>query len=217
MTTDETTVPARCLHCEAQQTSPIVCEGCQSLYPLPHSADYFDLLSVPRRYAIDQATLAAAFRAIARSVHPDRFGGEREEVRRLATRLSAEVNQAFNVLKDPVKRADYMLALAGGPGAAELRDVPEDLLAEVMMLREQVDEVKAAGDTAALEVHRSKIAKRRAATLQLIADRADRLDTSGEDERKELRRLLNSVKYFNNLLREVASDPLAEKSGAGDE
>ena len=216
MPSDKVSVPAKCLNCEAKRTSPIVCEDCHSLYPLPHSADYFDLLSVPKMFAIDEGTLSGAFRAIARSVHPDRFGGERDEVNRLATRLSAEVNQAFNVLKDPVKRAAYMLELAGGPGASELREVPDGLLAEVMILREQIDEAKAAGNSAAVEDHRVAIAERRDATLKQITDCADGLDTSTEDQKKELRRLLNSVKYYGNLLKELAADPLAEASGTTD-
>ena len=214
MPSDKMSVPAKCLNCEAKRTSPIVCEGCHSLYPLPHSADYFDLLSVPKLYAIDEAMLSAAFRAIARSVHPDRFGGERDEVHRLATRLSAEINQAFNVLKDPVKRADYMLELTGGPGAAGLREVPHGLLAEVMVLREQIDEAKAAGDTAAIDDHRTALAERREATIRQIAECADGLETSTEDQKKEMRRLLNSVKYYDSLLKELATDPLAEAPGA---
>jgi molecular chaperone HscB len=212
MPPEKASVPAKCLHCEAERTSALVCEGCHSLYPLPHSADYFDLLSVPKLYAIDESTLSTAFRAIARSVHPDRFGGEREEVHRLATRLSAEINQAFNVLKDPVRRADYMLELAGGPGAAELREVPEGLLAEVMMLREQIDEAKAAQDAPAIDAQRAGIAERREATLQKIAEFADGLDASTDDQKKGMRRLINSVKYYDNLLKELAADPLAEPS-----
>ena len=139
------------MKCEANLAFPIVCSGCQTLYPRPQMADYFDLLGLERCYAVDEAKLEAACRALTRNVHPDRFTGQPDEVRAMATRLSAEVNQAVDVLKDPVRRANYMLELAGGPSAAEVHDVPGDLLMEVMTLREQIEEAQAQSDAEALD------------------------------------------------------------------
>ena len=33
-----------------------------------------------------------------------------------------------------------------------------------------------------------------------------------DEQKKEMRRLINSVKYYDNLLKELAADPLAEAS-----
>ncbi|UCC30648.1 MAG: Fe-S protein assembly co-chaperone HscB, partial [Phycisphaerales bacterium] len=156
----------------------------------------------------------AAVRAITRKIHPDHFANQPPEVRKLATRLSAEVNQALSVLKDPVQRAAYMLELAGGPSAAEVRDVPSDLLAEVMALREQIDEAQSSQDAEPVEQMRSSIQARRTQALEQIASRADQLSAHNDEEKKEFRRLLNSLKYFDNLLDQVAADPLARTSGA---
>ena len=210
MASDGLSLPAKCLHCQAALTTPIVCDGCRSLYPPPPWADYFVLLGLQRAYTIDEKKLKAAFRGIARGVHPDRFTGESEEVRSLATRLSAEVNQAFYVLADPVRRADYLLEFAGGPSAAEMRDVPGDFLADVMILREEIDQAKTADDDEALQRHRESIAARRQDTLQQIAALAESVAGLDEVERKVLRRLLNSMKYFENLLAELAGDPFSE-------
>ena len=209
MGADGQSVPAKCLNCQSALTTPIVCDGCHSLYPPPPWADYFALLGLPRMYAIDQKKLNAAFRAIARGVHPDRFAGAPEEVRSLATRLSAEVNQAFYVLSDPVRRAGYLLEFAGGPSPAEMREVPSELLTEVMMLREQIDEAKMTGDDAALERQREIIAGRRQEMLRQIAALAESIAGLDEPRRRVLRRLLNSIKYFDNLLAELSADPLA--------
>jgi molecular chaperone HscB len=188
------------LKCNAELASPIVCTGCQALYLPPQSTDYFDLLGLERCYAIDEEKLAAAFRAITRNIHPDRFVGQPAEVRNLATRLSAEVNEAISVLGDGVQRAAYMLELAGGPSAAEVREVPGSLLADVMMFREQMEEARSADDEVELERLHLTLRTRREASLQRIADRADRLASSSDDQKKEFRRLLNSIKYFDNLL-----------------
>jgi len=189
--------------------TPIVCNGCRALYPPPSWADYFSLLGLLRAYTIDAKKLNSAFYAIARGVHPDRFGGAAEEVRSLATRLSAELNQAFDVLSDPVRRADYLLELAGGPSAAEMREVPGDFLAEVMLLREEIDQAKTADDDDALQRHRESIAARRQETLRQIAALAESSADLDEPRRRVLRQLLNSMKYYDNLLTELAVDPFA--------
>jgi molecular chaperone HscB len=217
MSTERSTVPAKCMKCKAHLDFPIVCTGCQALYPRPQTADYFDLLGLERRYAVEETRLDAVSRALARNVHPDRFAGQPEEVRTLAIRLSAEVNQAIDVLRDPVRRAGYMLELAGGPSATEVRDVPPELLTDVMTLREQIEEARSSGHRDTLEHLRATINTRRAEILKRIAERADQLATSDDESKQEVRRLLNSVKYYDNLLKDLAVDPLASASGNQDD
>ncbi len=209
MTAEGPILPAKCLRCQSTLTSPIVCDGCRALFSPPPGTDYFALLGLPRTYAIDEKKLNAAFRGLARAVHPDRFTGESQEAQSLANRLSAEVNQAFHVLSDPVRRADYLLELAGGPSAAEMREVPDGFLADVMVLREEIDQAKSADDGDAIERHRESIAARRQDNMEQIADLAETSADLGAPERNLMRRLLNSMKYFDNLLQELAADPLA--------
>lgn len=209
MDTTTPIVPIKCLKCDQELGSPIVCTGCKTLFPPPRSADYFDLLGLPHRYSIDETQLNAAFRALTRNIHPDRFTDQPQEIRSLSTQLSAEVNQALVILKDPVQRAAYMLESAGGPSAVELRDVPGNLLAEVMMVREQLQEARSAADEQAMAAVRKSVLTRRTTILDKIAERADRLATCIDDEKKDMRRWLNAIKYFDNVLDELAVDPLA--------
>lgn len=216
MSTTRPTVPAKCLKCEADLASPIVCSGCRTLYPMPASMNHFELLGLPRRYEISDPKLMAAFRAMARQIHPDRFTDQPEEARTLSTRLSARLNQAVDVLKDPLLRASYMLDLAGGPGASEVREVPGSLLAKVMTLREDIEEAHAAGDDTRIERLRSTINAFRTEILEQISARADHLSTSDDETKREFRKLINSVKYYETLLGELAIDPLLTASGEGD-
>lgn len=48
----------------------------------------------------------------------------------------ASVNMAYNVLRDPVSRAEHILALSGGPTASEHRAVPASFLETMLELRE---------------------------------------------------------------------------------
>ncbi len=166
---------------------------------------------------MDEGQPHGAFRAIARKVHPDRFTTASADDRALATRLSAEVNQAHFVLSDPVRRADYLLELSGGPSAAELREVPTELLADIMTLREEIDEAKIAGDDGALLRYRESITARREATMLQIGALAESTANLDEPRRKELRLLINSIKYFDNLLDELSADPLAVAESATDD
>jgi molecular chaperone HscB len=77
------------------------------------SQDYFALFGLPRRYRFDSAQLDAAYRALQRGIHPDRYASAGEAERRLALQSSARVNEAYRALKDPVDRAQYLLSLHG--------------------------------------------------------------------------------------------------------
>ncbi|MHC4608807.1 MAG: iron-sulfur cluster co-chaperone HscB C-terminal domain-containing protein, partial [Planctomycetota bacterium] len=101
----------------------------------------------------------------------------------------------------PVLRAGYLLENAGGKSAAEDRSVPQNVLTEAMMLREEVEE--ADGEGAALARVREQVTARRSQILARIAELADNLPNRGDDEKTELRQLINSVKYYDNLLGEL--------------
>jgi molecular chaperone HscB len=196
---DEASVPTKCLDCHAELTSPIVCEGCRKLYPVPQSVDYFSLLGLERKYDLVPQVLQDRFLSISRHVHPDYFVGTAGQMQRLSVRLAAEINDAVKVLKDPVLRAAYMLELAGGPSGADDRAVPPEVLAEALTLREQIDEARQAGDAAALSSLRERVQARRDELVSAIAELARKLPEADDADRIALRRTINSVKYFDNM------------------
>ena len=201
MATTDQIVPSKCLSCSAELESPIVCTGCHKLYPVPEPLDYFELFRLPRRYRIDLDELENKFLAIARNVHPDFFTGESTDMRQLAIRLSAELNEGYRVLKDPVLRAGYLLEQSGGRAAAEDRSVPPTVLSEVMTLREEVEE--AGGDPAGVASVRDRAVARRSELLARIADLADDLSRASDQDKGGLRSSINSIKYYDSLLAEL--------------
>ena len=206
------TVPTKCPNCQAELEVPIVCGACHALIPVGAEVDHFRMLGLPHRFDLDEAALRSAYRAVARYVHPDRFSGQGEDVTALATRLAAELNTAVDVLGDPVRRAGYMLERAGGPTAAIERGVPGNLLAEVMMIRETLEDAQSKSDESTLDAQREMIRTRRDETLTRIAEAADRLDDSNDDQKRRMRQDINAIKYFENLLRDFSSDPFAAGS-----
>lgn len=87
-------------------------------------------------------------------MHPDRFAGRPAAERRVAEQWSARINEFFDVLKDPVKRAALLCEAAGHPVDAETNTrMPADFLMEQMSWREDLDDAK---DESAREAVRDK-------------------------------------------------------------
>ena len=71
-------------------------------------SDDFELFGVPRRFAQERAQLDTRWRALQAEVHPDRFAVEGQAAQRVAMQWAVRVNEAYQRLKDPLKRAAYL-------------------------------------------------------------------------------------------------------------
>lgn len=200
----------RCSRCAAEMTSPVLCPACRTLFAPPAGIDHFRLLGLARAFSLDEVQLQSAYRALARAVHPDRFAGQSDETAALATTISASLNDALNVLCDPLRRADYLLFLAGGPSAMDERGVPGTLLAEIMTLREEIGAAREGDDRSALDRIRANLNDRRRDAMTVVTQLAGHLDQANEAQRHELRRQLNSLKYYDNLLAQAIENASAQ-------
>ena len=101
-------------------------------------ADYYEILGVSR--SADEKELKSAFRKLAMVHHPDKNPGDSE-----AERKFKELNEAYEMLKDPQKRAAYDryghaafehggMGNAGGGmgGGGGFSDIFEDIFGEMM-------------------------------------------------------------------------------------
>src|SRR5436305_12994954 len=103
--------------------------------------DHFDRLGLPRRFALDAAEVERQYLARSRAVHPDYHAAGSSADLAASTELSAAVNEAYNALKDPFARAEYLLRLEGGPTAAEYKKMPAVFLEAMLEAREEAEEV----------------------------------------------------------------------------
>ena len=107
----------------------------------PFSKDYFDLFGLPVSYNVDSDKLAQRYRDLQHTIHPDKYTSSSDQERRLSLQLTAQVNQAFQTLKSPILRAEYLLELHGAkPGERDIVMNPE-FLNEQMELRERLSEI----------------------------------------------------------------------------
>ncbi|MFA7096218.1 MAG: co-chaperone HscB [Gammaproteobacteria bacterium] len=107
------------------------------------SGNHFEIFGLPARFALDQEQLAERYRELQRAVHPDRYANAGAQERRLAVQRAAQINEAFQVLRDPLARAKYLLELHGvqvddGQNTA----MDPVFLMEQMELREALSEVR---------------------------------------------------------------------------
>lgn len=201
-TRPQSAAPTKCAACNRPLELNLFCDGCHTLYPADR-LNYFELLALPPQYDLDPAEVRRAYLNLARVTHPDRFPGAPAEVAGLSLRLSAQINRAQQVLLDPVLRAEYMLELAGGSSAAQDKSVPPEVLSATLLLREEIDEARAAGDTAALAAIAARIRAERERRLASMAALARQLP-GDEALRHALRVALNVLKYDERLSQAVS-------------
>jgi len=75
--------------------------------------NYFDLFNVVPAFDVDTALLAERYRELQRAVHPDKFANDTEQQKRLSVQRTAQVNDGYQTLKNPLRRAEHLLSLRG--------------------------------------------------------------------------------------------------------
>ncbi len=114
-------------------------------------ANDFELFDVPAQFAQDRAQLDARWKALQREAHPDRFAAEGAAAQRMAMQWSVRINEAYQRLKDPLKRAAYLCELQGAPVKAENNTaMPAAFLMQQMEWRESLDDTETAEGLEAL-------------------------------------------------------------------
>lgn len=194
-----TTRPIRCTTCSQPLESPICCTSCGELNAEPIGrCNYFELFGLPVAFDVDEKSLHQKYLSLTRSVHPDVAGQASPAKRQDALAISSEMNHAYEILRDPVSRAEYMLSLTGEDPGREHRAAPPDLLGEIMMFREEIEEARHAGDQGELNRLKEQVAAKQRACMDSIISLSHLL-SDGADIRRELRQQLNAIKYWKNL------------------
>lgn len=143
-------IPTRCVECGAALVSPIVCLACPDLRPPKQELDHFARLGMERRYDISLDELERRYLLLARGLHPDQFAQRSAEERAIAEQVSAQLNDSYRALRDPLRRAEYLLALEGGPDRETDKRTPPDFLVEMLELNEVLEEAKTAIDAGSI-------------------------------------------------------------------
>ena len=133
----------------------------------------FQLFGLPETQTQDGAAIAARWKALQAEVHPDRFAAEGAAAQRVAMQWAMRVNEGYQRLKDPLKRAAYLCELRGAPVQAENNTaMPAAFLMQQMEWREALDDANDETALTALDDDAVQAETAALATVQRLLDEA---------------------------------------------
>ena len=142
------------------------------------SSDHFSLFNLPCNFRLDTSVLDQRYREAQAQVHPDKYVQAGDTERRLSLQWATRVNEAYQTLKKPLPRAQYLLKIRNCPIDAENNAaMPADFLMEQMEWREAFAEAREAQEYGELEqLHyrvRQRMSKRYEQLAELLDDQHD--------------------------------------------
>lgn len=117
----------------------LFCATCNAVQP-PGTRDHFARFGFAPTFDIDAATLEKRYFDLQRKLHPDRFATKTPRERAISQQQATSLNDAYETLADPLRRAAYIAHLHGidilNEGCNQIADPV--VLMEAMELREAV-------------------------------------------------------------------------------
>ncbi|MDP3234265.1 MAG: Fe-S protein assembly co-chaperone HscB [Myxococcales bacterium] len=162
---------------------------------------HFEVFGLAPALDVDVKALEQRHRELSLEFHPDRFAQADARTRLSALEKTTTLNDAFKVLRDPVKRAFYVLKLKGvdldSEASAAQAKMPMTFLEEVMERREQLEALKAKRDVTKARVMADEIEKEKSSALVLAKT------ALGRDDVTEATHQLGRVRYYSRFIEEV--------------
>lgn len=161
--------------------------------------NHFQLFGLAQAYQIDIAQLEQQYRALQAQVHPDKSAHLPDAEQRLAMQRATLVNEAYQTLRSPLRRARYLLSLHGVDTQEENNTVmPLDFLMVQMEWREAVVEAQQAKDAAALDKLEAQMKRE---TRELEAQLAVKIDA--EQDYAAAAGAVRKLRFMEKLAEEI--------------
>ncbi|WP_051610009.1 Fe-S protein assembly co-chaperone HscB [Terasakiella pusilla] len=172
----------------------LFCETCHAVQP-PGHIDHFARFGLHNSYDVDVDGLERKYFELQRHLHPDRFAKKTPKEKSLSQQQAVTLNEAFEALKDPLLRADYLLKVLGADGISHDHTVNDPaLLMEAMETREALMEAES------VEVVNDLTMKAR----RDVRDCVKQIAKAFADQNLEAaRKLALRLKYLTKLLEET--------------
>lgn len=108
--------------------------------------NFFELFQLPVGFELDLDVLHQQQIALQTEFHPDRYVSGSDQQKRIAVQKAAWVNEAYETLKHPVKRAQYLLQLKGVEKDDNQTTSDSSFLMEQISFREEMSECRTNAD-----------------------------------------------------------------------
>lgn len=139
----ESSEKVRCWNCNAVPGNAmpfLVCQFCRCVQPVDHLVDFFQIFGLEKKYEIGDTNLEGMYKDWQKKLHPDLVYSKSEREKEYAAEQSARVIDAYRTLTNPLSRAMYIMRTEGVEVDEEQTVSEPELLAEIMEIREAVEE-----------------------------------------------------------------------------
>ncbi|WP_100752928.1 co-chaperone HscB [Vibrio salilacus] len=166
--------------------------------------NYFELFGLPSQFTLDGSLLASQFRQLQTQFHPDKFATASERDRLMAVQKAAQINDAYQILKSPISRAEYLLAENGVELRGEQQTMQDPMfLMEQMELREELEDIAGSDDPeSALFDFDTKVSKMFKQQLVSVEQELNDSDWSHAADRVRKLKFIAKLKHEIELVEE---------------
>ncbi len=216
-----------CWHCQSEVTGEYLCGQCVKVQPLSKELDFFACFQLPRCLEVDEERLERTFYQLSRTFHPDFYSAKDDAEQTISLGNSAFLNTAYRTLKDPIKRAEYLIRLEAGAVKDIRSNPPADLFEEILEIQADVEsfrELTEHGAPSERDALRDALrqSRDRLAERQIDMDRSlhakfhewDQLQSQGRDSPhysecksqllRDMREILSNRTYIRNIIADLA-------------
>jgi len=161
--------------------------------------NHFELFGLPCQFKLDGSLLSSQFRELQKRFHPDNYATASERDRLLAVQKAAQINDAYQILKNPISRSEYLLAENGVDIRSEQQTMQDPMfLMEQMELREELESIASKEDAEDLLFDfESKVSKMYKQHLALVEQELD------EQQWPQAADRVRKLKFIAKLNREI--------------
>ena len=131
----------------------------------------FELFDISAQFAQDRSVLDAQWKALQREAHPDKFASQGVAAQRIAMQWSVRINEAYNRLKDPLKRATYLCELNGAPIQAHTNtSMPPAFMMMQIEWREALEEAETVMELEKIEHQTANYKREQLSKIEQLID-----------------------------------------------
>lgn len=164
--------------------------------------NYFQLFNLPAQFDLDLTELGSRYLQLQRQFHPDKHAAGSERDRLMSVQQTANINDAYHSLKQPLLRAEHLLALRGLKISNEQRSFTDPMfLMQQMELREQLAEIDSANDPDAVidDIERQLQQQKK----QLLQQLSQALEAVTPEQDQLAADVIRKLKFFFKLQQEL--------------
>ena len=160
--------------------------------------NFFETFNLPVLFNIDIDMLNHQYRTLQKTIHPDRFVNATDAEKKQSLQKSTQINDAYQVLKDPIKRASHIISLHQ---VLKENTLPPDFLMQQMEWEEEFETIN---DLEQIQLFSDKIEKEKKILIELLAMNLDE-----QKDWESATNIISKLKFITNLFLRIQQKKLS--------